>query len=75
MSEFGERLNRIRRQQASGPSVTPQQAAAALGDLYEVLTGSGAHADHDQEQAGRCVHCSCGVRVQGQLTHAPGGQP
>lgn len=70
MSEFSERLDRIRRQQASGPPVTRQQAAAALGDLYEVLTGSGAHADHAQEQVGSCVRCSCGTRAQGRLTPA-----
>lgn len=78
MSEFSERLDRIRRQQAPGPPVTRQQAAAALGDLYEVLTGSGAHADHTREQVGSCVHCSCGTRVQGRLTApaaALGGQP
>jgi hypothetical protein len=68
MSEFSDRLARIRRQQAAGPPVTREQAAAAVTGLYEVLTGSGAHADHGREQVGRCVHCSCGTRVQGRIT-------
>lgn len=42
-------------------------AAEFVNDIYEVLTGSGAHAEHEQRQIGRCVLCSCGVRVQGRL--------
>jgi hypothetical protein len=42
-------------------------AARFLGDVYEVLTGTGTHAAHKQKQKGACVGCSCGVRVQGQL--------
>lgn len=42
-------------------------AARFLGDIYEVLTGTGAHATHKQKQRGACVGCSCGVRVQGRL--------
>jgi len=41
--------------------------ARFLNDSYEVLTGTGAHADHERQQVGRCVHCSCGVRLQGRL--------
>jgi hypothetical protein len=42
-------------------------AARFLGDAYEVLTGTGAHAGHRQKQKGACVGCSCGLRVQGRL--------
>jgi len=42
-------------------------AAEYVDDLLEVLTGIGRHADHDRQQAGRCVVCSCGMRVQGRL--------
>lgn len=41
-------------------------AAAYLNAAYEVLTGTGAHAEHKQQQIGRCVYCSCGKRVQGR---------
>ena len=44
-----------------------RSAAAWMNDAYEVVQGSGAHADHTQQQIGRCVYCSCGERVQGQL--------
>jgi hypothetical protein len=42
-------------------------AAQFVNDGYEVLTGTGAHAEHEQRQAGRCVYCSCGKRIQGRL--------
>lgn len=46
----------------------PRHAAALfLTDVYEVLTGKGAHAAHKQTQKGACVGCSCGIRVQGRL--------
>ena len=32
-------------------------AARFLGDVYEVLTGTGAHAAHKQTQKGACVGC------------------
>lgn len=56
---------------------TPGQKAAAefLNDLYDMLNGTGRHAEHTQSQVGRCVVCSCGLRVQGTLPkrEAPGG--
>jgi hypothetical protein len=42
-------------------------AARFLGDVYEILTGTGKHAGHKQKLKGACVGCSCGVRVQGRL--------
>lgn len=42
--------------------------AEQLKDLANMLAGIGRHADHTRSQAGRCVVCSCGVRVQGRLT-------
>lgn len=42
-------------------------AAEFLNDLYDMFNGTGRHAEHTQEQVGRCVYCSCGLRVQGQL--------
>lgn len=61
-----ERMRRIReRQRAAGP-ITPEIAAAALTQIAEVLTRTGAHAEHQQEQVGPCVYCSCGARVQGR---------
>lgn len=47
--------------------MTEEQIIAALRNLDEMLTGTGAHASHTQKQIGRCVHCSCGARAQGQL--------
>ena len=44
-----------------------QAAAQYIGDMYEVLTGTGAHAEHERHQEGRCVYCSCGIRVQGRM--------
>ena len=41
-----------------------------IADLMDVLAGTGRHADHSREQIGRCVHCSCGTRIQGRM--APG---
>jgi hypothetical protein len=49
-----------------------QAGAAHLVDLYEVLTGTGKHADHEREQIGRCVFCSCGTRVQGRMEASRG---
>jgi hypothetical protein len=49
------------------PEGALRAAAQFLQDSYEVLTGAGAHAEHEQRQIGRCVHCSCGMRVQGRL--------
>lgn len=40
---------------------------AAIADLTDMLAGRGAHADHIQEQHGRCVYCSCGKQAQGRL--------
>lgn len=53
---------------ASEPTV--EQAAAALADLAGVLDGTGAHAEHERKQVGRCVYCSCGARVQGRMETA-----
>ena len=54
--------------------LTPEEEAALkraaaefVNDSYEILTGTGKHAEHEQSQAGRCVYCSCGLRVQGRL--------
>lgn len=54
--------------------ITPAEEAALMraaaeyvDELYEVLTGTGRHADHERQQAGRCVVCSCGMLVQGRL--------
>jgi hypothetical protein len=49
-------------------------AAKFLGEAYEVLTGTGAHAAHKQKQKGACVRCSCGIRVQGRLSRAQGAE-
>lgn len=43
---------------------------AAITDLVDVLRGTGRHAEHRREQVGRCVHCSCGTRVQGAMAAA-----
>jgi hypothetical protein len=54
--------------------LTPEEEAALkqvgaehLIDLYAVLTGTGEHAEHERSQVGRCVYCSCGLRVQGRM--------
>jgi hypothetical protein len=36
-------------------------------DVADMLNGEGRHAGHQQKQVGRCVYCSCGLRVQGKL--------
>jgi hypothetical protein len=41
-----------------------RQIADYLSNVHEMLTGTGRHADHEQEQVGRCRYCSCGMRVQ-----------
>jgi hypothetical protein len=49
-----------------------------IRDLEAVLAGGGDHAGHERRQVGRCVHCSCGARVQGRgvnLTPAPTPPP
>jgi hypothetical protein len=55
---------------SSRPQMTPEEAKAAIAFLNEtadMLYGEGAHAGHEQRQVGRCVACSCGMRVQGRL--------
>jgi hypothetical protein len=47
---------------------TPEDIVEALENIAGVLQGTGRHAEHTQEQVGRCVYCSCGERVQGKLT-------
>lgn len=39
----------------------------SLQQMSDVLRGAGEHAAHDREQIGRCVFCSCGARVQGEM--------
>lgn len=41
--------------------------ARQLADMADMLNGKGAHENHTQTQAGRCVVCSCGLRAQGKL--------
>lgn len=43
-------------------------AGAYLTVIYEVITGTGDHAEHTREQVGRCVYCSCGTRAQGRMS-------
>lgn len=43
--------------------------AEQLQDMANMLMGIGRHATHTRQQAGRCVTCSCGLRVQGQTNH------
>lgn len=38
-----------------------------LNQLDAILDGTGEHEGHQRRQVGRCVYCSCGVRVQGRL--------
>lgn len=45
-------------------------AAKWVTDAHEVLTGTGAHAEHTRQQLGRCCFCSCGMRVQGRMADA-----
>lgn len=49
-----------------------RQAAKALQDIYDMLHGYGRHEGHTREQVGRCVYCSCGLRVQGYLAKREG---
>jgi hypothetical protein len=65
----------VPRERARPEPLTPdeEEALKAVGaeyvsDLYGVLTGTGEHAEHEQQQVGRCVFCSCGTRVQGRLS-------
>jgi len=59
--------------------LTPEEEAALkraaaefVNDIYEVLAGIGEHAAHERSQVGRCVHCSCGLRIQGRMEAARG---
>lgn len=57
---------------------TVHEAAGVLAEMVATLAGTGRHADHVRTQVGRCVHCSCGARVQGRLpagTTDAGGAP
>lgn len=40
----------------------------AIQNLVDMLAGEGAHTGHKRRQVGRCVLCSCGIRVQGRLS-------
>jgi hypothetical protein len=40
------------------------EIAAGVQDLADMVAGKGRHADHQREQIGRCLYCSCGLRVQ-----------
>lgn len=35
-----------------------------LKDVDDMLKGKGEHSYHTQEKIGRCIYCSCGMRVQ-----------
>jgi hypothetical protein len=41
-----------------------ERAQAVIDDMLDMVNGRGAHADHTQQRAGRCVTCSCGKRAQ-----------
>lgn len=45
----------------------PPELTQVIQNLFDILKGEGAHADHTQVQRGRCVFCSCGQRAQGKL--------
>ena len=62
-------------QQRGTPTPVRKAAAEYLSDLYDMLNGTGKHAEHTQSQVGRCVYCSCGLRVQAKLPkrETPGG--
>ena len=44
--------------------------AELMRQMHDVLDGTGDHADHERKQAGRCVFCSCGARVNGRMSVA-----
>lgn len=46
----------------------PYTLTERLQDFSDMLAGIGRHAGHSRRQNGRCAECSCGVRVQGQLS-------
>jgi len=50
------------------PPENDAQMMDAIAESLEVLNGTGRHADHEREQEGRCVFCSCGRRVQGRMS-------
>ncbi len=57
------------------PDIDPETARKfeeALQDMADMMNGEGGHKDHTQEQVGRCVYCSCGMRVQGTLPKRSG---
>lgn len=45
----------------------PKDVSSIIQDLDDMVNGKGDHADHTRKQIGRCILCSCGVRVQGRL--------
>ena len=51
--------------------MTPEQAKAVTDyftEAQEAIEGTGRHAGHGLEQVGRCIYCTCGLRVgQGSL--------
>lgn len=49
------------------PDAAKRAIAAYLDDMAAMMQGTGQHEDHEQHQVGRCVVCSCGMRVQGRL--------
>ena len=51
----------------SEPTRDQKAAVEFLNDLYDMFNGTGRHAEHTQQQVGRCVYCSCGARAQGKL--------
>ena len=57
-------------------NLTPEKVREVtdyVNDLYEMIAHTGRHADHDQEQVGRCLYCSCGKRAQtGEHRHGMG---
>ena len=52
--------------------MTPEQAEAVssfFGNFEEAMMGVRRHAGHSLSKAGRCVYCSCGLRLgQGSVT-------
>lgn len=69
MSARSRAVARQRREPLTPEETAALKRAAAefVNDSYEVLTGTGEHAVHERSQVGRCVYCSCGLRIQGRL--------